>query len=393
MKGLNEQTVLAAVVASLFFLISDFGTQHCVAEGAGLSRAQAERVCNRLWTEWANANRRGLEKERNNLSIMYQGNTLRLLEKRFGNRPQNGHSLFISMHGGGGGPAQMNDGQWKNQIRLYAPGEGIVVAPRAPGNTWDLWHKAHIDPLFDRLIQSYVVAGLVDPNRVYLMGYSAGGDGVFQVAPRMSDRFAAASMMAGHPNETQPDGLRNLPFSIWMGGRDSAYKRNQIAAEWKKKLAGLRQADIRGYPHLVTIYPDSGHWMNGRDRAALPWMQKFTRNSWPKKVVWLQDDVTHSRLYWLGVRADEASKGDRIEAEVTGQQIRVTHQCTRLSELRLLLSDNLLNLDRPVEVIVNGKGVHNAIVPRSEKSIRDSLKERPDRNLIATATLQLKIEK
>ena len=35
----------------------------------------------------------------------------------------------------------------------------------------------------------------VDPNRVYLLGYSAGGDGVYQLAPRMADRFAAASMM------------------------------------------------------------------------------------------------------------------------------------------------------------------------------------------------------
>ena len=37
----------------------------------------------------------------------------------------------------------------------------------------------------------------VDSDRVYLMGYSAGGDGVYQVAPRMADRFAAAAMMAG----------------------------------------------------------------------------------------------------------------------------------------------------------------------------------------------------
>ena len=27
-------------------------------------------------------------------------------------------------------------------------------------------------------------------------------------------------MMAGHPNETRPDGLRNLPFTLHMGGED-----------------------------------------------------------------------------------------------------------------------------------------------------------------------------
>ena len=74
----------------------------------------------------------------------------------------------------------------------------------------------------------------LDPNKVYLMGYSAGGDGVYQLAPRMADRFAAAAMMAGHPNETSPLGLRNLPFTIHMGENDTPYKRNKVAAEWKK---------------------------------------------------------------------------------------------------------------------------------------------------------------
>jgi hypothetical protein len=118
---------------------------------------------------------------------------------------------------GGGAPARVNDQQWRNQIRLYQPRAGIYVAPRAPSNTWMLWHEGHIDPLFDELIATYVAARGVDPDRVYLLGYSAGGDGVYQLAPRMADRFAAAAMMAGHPNETLPDGLRNLPFMIFMG--------------------------------------------------------------------------------------------------------------------------------------------------------------------------------
>ena len=293
------------------------------------------------------------------------------------------------MHGGGGGPARMNDQQWHNQIRLYAPAEGIVVAPRAPGNTWDLWHKAHIDPLFDRLILSYIVDGLVDANRVYLMGYSAGGDGTFQLAPRIADRFAAASMMAGHPNETKPDGLRNLPFSIWMGGRDSAYKRNQIAAEWKDKLAALNQDDPGGYTHKVVIYPDSGHWMSGRDQAALPWMTQYTRNPWPKKIVWLQDDVTHTRLYWLGVKEEQAAKGDRITAEVDGQTIRIDAATCADKTLQLYLSDALLDLDQPITVMRDGKEAYKGTLTRDEKAIATSFQTRPDPKQAATAILTL----
>ncbi|MHC4378769.1 MAG: hypothetical protein ACYS26_19380, partial [Planctomycetota bacterium] len=72
--------------------------------------------------------------------------------KTFGEEPEGGHSLWISMHGGGGAPAQVNTQQWENQKRLYQLEEGIYVAPRAPTNTWNLWHQGHIDALFDQLI-------------------------------------------------------------------------------------------------------------------------------------------------------------------------------------------------------------------------------------------------
>ncbi len=137
--------------------------------------------------------------------------------------------------------------------------------PRAPTDNWNLWHEGHIDPLFDRLIEDMIVFEEVNPNRVYITGYSAGGDGVYQLAPRMADRFAAAAMMAGHPNETSPLGLRNWPFAIHMGDKDAAYKRNEVAAEWRDKLKALREADPQGYEHLVKLHAGRGHWMNGED--------------------------------------------------------------------------------------------------------------------------------
>ncbi len=63
------------------------------------------------------------------------------------------------MHGGGGAPSEVNDQQWQNQVKLYdaPPGVGgLYVAPRAPTDTWNLWHEAHIDALFSRLIEDYV---------------------------------------------------------------------------------------------------------------------------------------------------------------------------------------------------------------------------------------------
>jgi hypothetical protein len=291
------------------------------------------------------------------------------------------------MHGGGGAPKEVNDQQWRNQIKLYQPSEGYYVAPRAPTDSWNLWHEAHMDGLLDRLILAFVVCKGVDPNRVYLMGYSAGGDGVYQLAPRMSDRWAACAMMAGHPNETRAEGLRNVPFALFMGGKDSAYNRNNIAKQWEEKLAQLAKDDPGGYVNLVRIYPESGHWMNLQDREALPWMQEKTRQPWPKKVVWVQDDVGHRRLYWLGVE-NNVPAGTTIEGEIVQQAIAIKSDQPAVI---LYLHDSLINLEQPIQVKFNEQLVFEGTVNRSANAITQSLSQRYDKPLIAAAIL--KVEK
>ena len=322
-------------------------------------------------------------------SIQLGDKKLRYLEKVFGDAPEGGRSLWISMHGGGGAPARVNDGQWKNQIKLYQPKEGIYVAPRAPTDTWNLWHQSHIDGLFDRMIENFVVTRGVNPNRVYLMGYSAGGDGVYQLAPRMADRWAAASMMAGHPNDAKPDNLRNLPFGLFMGGKDGAYNRNKVAEKWKGLLADLRKADPKGYEHMVRIYPEMGHWMKLKDAESLPWMAKFDRNPWPKKIIWRQAKGITSRFYWLQIPEKHLAKGQRITAGVDGQSIAIEAENT--PRLVVRLSDQLVDLDKPVTISVNGEKKFSGTVKRSAREIINSLDQRADPASAATASVTLKL--
>lgn len=312
--------------------------------------------------------------------------TLRWLEKTFGEAPPEGHSLWISMHGGGNAPPRVNDRQWQNQGRLYELTGGIYVAPRAPTDTWNLWHEGHIDPLFQQLIDTYVAGRGVNPNRVYLLGYSAGGDGVWQLAPRMADRFAAAAMMAGHPNEASLLGLRNLPFALFVGGNDAAYNRNQVVAQRGAQLDQLAEDDPGGYVHLVRVYEGLGHWMNGKDAEALPWMADFERDPWPKKIVWQQDDVVHRRFYWLQVPEDMPIRDrPKIVATVAGQTITVEGEVP--ANLCLRLSDRLLDLDQPLVVRVNGREVFTGQVPRLASAMLNSLAERADATAAATAML------
>ncbi|MBB4840998.1 dienelactone hydrolase [Sphingomonas kyeonggiensis] len=353
-----------------------------------LNRADADRALALLGAERMRAVAASAAEAVAAKQITLGDKTLKWESKTFGDAAPGKRSLWISMHGGGNAEPAVNDQQWRNQIRLYEPAEGIYLAPRAPTDTWNLWHEGHIDPLFQQLIDAQVAINGVDPNRVYLMGYSAGGDGVWQLAPRMADRFAAAAMMAGHPNESSVLGLRNLPFAIFMGGADAAYDRNKIAADKTAELDRLHAADPAGYVHMSRIYPGLPHWMNRKDAEALPWMAGFTRDPWPKRIVWLQDDVTHDRFYWLHIPDAAAAKaGDTITASVEGQTITLTGAVPAGTTLRL--SDHLLNLDRPVKVIVNGRTAYSGKVARTGLAIEQSLRERADLPSAATAMLKL----
>jgi len=351
-----------------------------------LSRAEAARLATLAWADVRKARTDAAMAEVSATNIVIDGKQLKWIERTFGDVPSGKHSLWITMHGGGQGTQEENDQNWKGYLGRYEfPPGSINVAPRAPANTWDMWHVAWVDGLFDRLIADYVMRRGVDPNRVYLIGYSAGGDGVYQLSPRMADRFAAAAMCAGHPNETTPEGLRNLPFFLYMGGADSAYNRNVVVREFSAKMDALQAADPAGYAHRLTVFPGLPHNMQSREAEMIPRMSPLARVAWPKRVVWKQDDVTHTRLYWLQRPAEAVKAYEIYASHVDGQTITLETPAT--GNLTLRLSDSLLDLDQPVKVVAGGKTVFEGKVARSFTAIVQSLQEREDPDLTATALL------
>ena len=302
----------------------------------------------------------------------------------YGDAPEGERSLIISMHGGGGAPVEVNDQQYENQKGLYKPREAVYLAPRAPTNTWNLWHQGHIDVLFDRLIENMIVFEGVDPDRVYVTGYSAGGDGVWRLAPRMADRWAASAMMAGHPGGVSLDNLRNSPFTIQMGGKDDAYNRNGEARKYQEVLLKLHEADPEGYDHWVEIYEDKGHWMDKEDAAAIPWMLERTRELRPKKVVWRVDGRAPHRSYWLSQESPQG--GSRVVVELKGQEIHVL-ECENTDRITFRLDDSMLDLDQPVKVKRGSSYFHIGKVPRKRSVLEETLTERGDPEGMFTAEL------
>ena len=339
-----------------------------------LSKLESQRVEKKLYTDFKKSILLKRDSEMKARLIKINNREIKFDIKFFGKKSEQGWSLFFSLHGGGGEPKSENDRLWIRHKTLYELENGILFTPRSPTNTWNMWHQSHVDTFFNRIIQNMIAFHDVDPNKIYLMGRSAGGDGVYQLAPRMADRFAAAAMSAGHPNEASPLGLRNLPFTIHVGENDNLYNRNKVAIDWGDQLKVLQKNDPKGYVHFVKIYKGKPHWMNNLEASALIWMSDFIRNPYPGKIIWRQDDVLHKRFYWL--KNINPSVGDLIEAEISGQVININS--STVSSIIIQLNDNLIDMDKKVVVKYRGKNLYNGYVSRNENIIKDSILEYGD---------------
>ncbi|MCQ2223163.1 MAG: alpha/beta hydrolase [Bacteroidaceae bacterium] len=356
--------------------------------GKKLSARDADAMRQRIISEWKAEQRQKLRKNEEKKSIQQGDNAMPYWFTTYGQEPLDGRSLWISMHGGGGAPKALNDQQWENQKLLYKPAEGIYCAPRAPWDAWNMWFQDPIDEMFEELIRTMVVFHNVNPDKVYLMGYSAGGDGVWRLAPRLADHWASASMMAGHPGDVSLVNVRNLPFTIWCGALDAAYNRNKEVAKRGIELDSLQRNDPLGYEHECHIVEGMEHWMQLKDAAAVPWMAQHVRNPYPKHVVWQQEEVLRPNFYWLQVPREEMKRGKKVIASIEENVITIQH-CD-YSQLTILLNDNLLNLDKPIKVLYEGRTQFKGKVARTEENLRNTLKDRNDPSYVFPAAITIK---
>lgn len=354
-----------------------------------LTKAQALQEAQTLATQWIADTQTRYHQAWQDHTLTINGKTMPFWHTTFGEKPADGYSLFISLHGGGNAPSQLNDSQWENQKVLYQPQNSVYLVPRAPYDDWDMWFKPDLDSFYTTLIQMCVAYLDVNPDKVYLIGYSAGGDGVWRMAPRMADTWAGASMMAGHPGDVSLLNLRNTPFMVWCGALDSAYNRNRECTLRGLELDSLHTQDPNGYLHETHIVVGKPHWMDLTDAAALPWLQQYQRNPYPTHIVWRQEEVTHPHFYWLTAPTDQLQRGKTVRLTLQGNTVTI-QQCD-YTQLTLHFNDQMVNLDKPITIRHNGKTLFKGKLPRTLTNLQTTLAERGDLRYMfpAQVTLQL----
>jgi hypothetical protein len=159
-----------------------------------------------------------------------------------------------------------------------------------------------------------------------------------------------------------------------------------VVREFSAKMDALQAGDPDGYAHRLTIFPGLPHNMQNRESEMIPRMTELSRVDWPKRVVWKQSGhVTHSRFYWMERTAADVKPNEIYAAHVEGQTITI--ETPDEGHLTLRLSDELLDLDKPVTVVANGRKIFEAKVPREFAPIWQSFNDRRDPGTVATAYL------
>lgn len=345
-----------------------------------------------------------------NRVMKYQDVQMKYGLQIIGEPDENGYPLFIALHGGGQGDTpDVNDQQWAHMAVYYKMGitNGVYVNPRGVRDTWDTHGNPESFPLYDRLIENMIIHCNVDPNRVYIMGFSAGGDGVYIVAPRMADRFAAAHMSAGHHNGTSVTNLYNTPIQLQVGELDIAYDRHRVTVEYDFKLDELSKTYGGGYIHNVFVHHQKPHnfddnklspqkvfadnlaWYQGEevetitaDTNAVHFLEGYTRNPLPSRVVWDLGNRADLRnvtsFYWLKAASSVKEGEIVVNYDKRNNTIHVEKE-TVDGKFSILVNEEMLDVFSPISV-VTPKGTYEVMPTLSKELIYDTTKERGDYN-------------
>jgi pimeloyl-ACP methyl ester carboxylesterase len=329
--------------------------------------------------------------ERN--QVRYQHHVSPYMVKRVGKRSEHGWPLFIAMHGGGGVPKEINDKQWQVMKGYYRDQSSVTgyqyLALRAPNDTWNGFYDTYMPPLIINLIRQFLLFGDVDPDKVFLMGYSHGGYGAFYTGPKIPDRFAAIHASAAAPTDGTISArcLRNTHFTYMIGETDNDYGRRKRCEAFAQLIQKLRVENPDDFNVAMEMKSGFGH-RGLPDRDKIKGMYPFTRSPVPKHLTWeLKDNVIH-HFFWLSV--PEPADKQTLEARIQDNTLDISSR--NVKQFEVSLDERLVNFDKPLRINLNGKISEQKVQP-SFLTLCQSIAERGDPGLAFVCHLPMTAER
>ncbi len=316
-----------------------------------------------------------------------------------GEQPSAGYPVFLYLHGSG-----PKDIEWSTGFRLaqsFNDAPCAYVIPQIPNELkYYRWWQKSKQWAWSHLFRQLLASPQIDPARLYVFGISEGGYGSQRLASYYGDYFAAAGPMAGgEPLKNAPaENLSNIAFNFRTGEKDYMFYRFFLTQLTNQALDSLENLYPEEFHHKVELVPGMGHHIDYS--LTTPWLSRHHRNAQPRHFLWENmemDSVKRDNFYNLEVLKETdayrtmyefTAKDNRVDINVQ----RVAYQTTWIDpnweidmmfhrdfspaehgRLRVYLSEQLVDLTKPVTIAVNGKVLYQGNLKISAATMRQSL--------------------
>jgi predicted esterase len=325
-----------------------------------------------------------------------------------GDAPQMG--LFIGLHGGGEGAGNKSEAQG-NWSGILGKNKLIGVFPQAIQLVHDAWNTVEGDRFVISLVEMAKRTYDIDPNRVFVGGFSMGGTGSWFHAGRHPETYAAALPFSGvifperDPNKRVlkihhgfVPNIRHVPLYYTAGADDTQCPSDTyvFAEEMLSKLRaehpGEYETNFRLIPKLAHAFPP------GEPQGSFEWIEKKQRQTFPKTLTWevakdpmpmpADGRLNPQDFYWL--RCEEPVDFQQIDAEIKGQEVTIkTKRRSPPHKLTVYLAPELLDVDKEITITVDDFVKFKGTLEPSICAILESISARIDRAMVFTRRVEL----
>ncbi|TSD67889.1 hypothetical protein FFF34_011025 [Inquilinus sp. KBS0705] len=306
----------------------------------------------------------------------------------------------------------------------------IVIRPIADERKNFSWVVANSTPNVTFKVLNQILVSLkkvlnIDDNRVYAFGHSDGADGALGLGVYIPDAFAGIvaynSMLENlFARDFYIRNIQNRPFYVVHSDLDDLRPIQQariIIDSLKTIDQNVFYKEYIGYQHFDkhldkdvplacifmkgikrTLFHSSVYWEAQRSDIynSCDWLKLITIDTATKAANWHVPFTTKAydkrHKTWLENRVQYGyvKKGAAVKASYRDNTF--TLQTSRVGEVELLISPIMVDLEKPVIVIANGKQVFSGKVKADKNYLLNNFKKTIDRHTLWVNAIKVKVD-